>query len=111
VLKKLLETDEGALHLGEVALVPHSSPVSKQEVIFYNTLFDENASCHLALGSAYPINIEGGAKMTKEELEAKGINTSMIHVDFMIGSEQLSIKGETEDGVQEAIMTDGEWAI
>lgn len=111
VLKKLLETDEGALHLGEVALVPHSSPVSKQEVIFYNTLFDENASCHLALGSAYPINIEGGAKMSKEELEAKGINTSMIHVDFMIGSEKLSIDGETEDGVKETIMTDGEWAI
>ncbi|WP_346775144.1 aminopeptidase [Bacillus sp. RO1] len=111
VLKKLLETDEGALHLGEVALVPHSSPVSKQEVIFFNTLFDENASCHLALGSAYPINIEGGAKMSKEELEAKGINTSMIHVDFMIGSGELNIEGETEDGVKEAIMTDGEWAI
>ncbi|WP_244951604.1 aminopeptidase [Sutcliffiella horikoshii] len=111
VLKKLLETDEGALHLGEVALVPHSSPVSKQEVIFYNTLFDENASCHLALGSAYPINIEGGAKMSKEELEEKGINTSMIHVDFMIGSEELSIDGETEDGVKETIMSDGEWVI
>lgn len=111
VLKKLLETDDGALHLGEVALVPHSSPVSKQEVIFYNTLFDENASCHLALGSAYPINIEGGAKMSKEELEEKGINTSMIHVDFMIGSEELSIDGETEDGVKETIMSDGEWVI
>ncbi|MGD6872809.1 aminopeptidase [Sutcliffiella horikoshii] len=111
VLKKLLETDEGALHLGEVALVPHSSPVSKQEVIFYNTLFDENASCHLALGSAYPINIEGGAKMSKEELEEKGINTSMIHVDFMIGSEELGIEGETEAGVKETIMTGGEWVI
>nr|WP_245839999.1 aminopeptidase [Sutcliffiella horikoshii] len=111
VLKKLLETDEGALHLGEVALVPHSSPVSKQEVIFYNTLFDENASCHLALGSAYPINIEDGAKMSKEELESKGVNTSMIHVDFMIGSEEMSIEGETEAGVKETIMTDGEWVI
>ncbi|TYS74239.1 aminopeptidase [Sutcliffiella horikoshii] len=111
VLKKLLETDEGALHLGEVALVPHSSPVSKQEVIFYNTLFDENASCHLALGSAYPINIEDGAKMSKEELESKGVNTSMIHVDFMIGSEEMSIEGETEAGVKETIMSDGEWVI
>ncbi|WP_078379740.1 aminopeptidase [Sutcliffiella halmapala] len=111
VLKKLLETDEGALHLGEVALVPHSSPVSKQEVIFYNTLFDENASCHLALGSAYPICIKDGASLSKEQLEAKGVNTSMIHVDFMIGSAELTIQGETEDGKLEPILTNGEWAI
>jgi aminopeptidase len=111
ILEKLLETDEGALYLGEVALVPHSSPVSKQEVIFYNTLFDENASCHLALGSAYPICIEGGAKRTKEELAEKGVNTSMVHVDFMIGSEELSIQGETSGGEIEDILTDGEWAI
>lgn len=111
VLKKLLETDEGALYLGEVALVPHSSPVSKQEVIFYNTLFDENASCHLALGSAYPICIEGGASLTKDELEAKGVNTSMIHVDFMIGSAELTIQGETADGTLKTVLENGEWAI
>jgi aminopeptidase len=111
VLKKLLETDEGALYLGEVALVPHSSPVSKQEVIFYNTLFDENASCHLALGSAYPICIEGGASLTKEELEAKGVNTSMIHVDFMIGSKELTIHGESVDGTRKPVLVNGEWAI
>ncbi|WP_417899639.1 aminopeptidase [Bacillus haimaensis] len=111
VLKKLLETDEGALYLGEVALVPHSSPVSKQEVVFYNTLFDENASCHLALGSAYPICIEGGASLTKDELEAKGVNTSMIHVDFMIGSAELTIHGETADGSRKLVLENGEWAI
>lgn len=111
VLKKLLETDEGALYIGEVALVSHSSPVSKQEVIFYNTLFDENASCHLALGSAYPICIEGGASLTKEELEAKGVNTSMIHVDFMIGSGELTIQGETADGTLKTVLENGEWAI
>ncbi|QFT89786.1 Aminopeptidase 2 [Bacillus sp. THAF10] len=111
VLKKLLETDEGSLYLGEVALVPNSSPVSKQDVIFYNTLFDENASCHLALGSAYPICLEGGAALSKEELEAKGVNTSMIHVDFMIGSEELNITAETKDGTKEAIFVNGEWAI
>ncbi|MBM7620137.1 aminopeptidase [Bacillus tianshenii] len=111
VLKKLLETDEGARYLGEVALVPHSSPVSKQDVIFYNTLFDENASCHLALGSAYPICIEGGASLTKEQLEAKGVNTSMVHVDFMIGSGELTIHGEKADGSMVLVLENGEWAI
>lgn len=111
VLKKLLETDEGALYLGEVALVPHSSPVSRQGVIFYNTLFDENASCHLALGSAYPICIEGGASLTKDELEAKGVNTSMVHVDFMVGSAELTIHGETVDGIRKPVLVNGEWAI
>ncbi|CAG9619261.1 Aminopeptidase 2 [Sutcliffiella rhizosphaerae] len=109
-LRNILETDEGALYLGEVALVPNSSPVSKQNVIFYNTLYDENASCHLALGSAYPICIEGGAKLSKGELEAKGVNTSMIHVDFMIGSARLNITGETPNGEKEPILVDGEWA-
>ena len=85
-LKHLLDTDEGAKRLGEIALVPHHSPISQSGLIFYNTLYDENASCHIALGKAYPTNIEGGAKMSDEELDAHGVNDSLTHVDFMIGS-------------------------
>src|SRR5699024_5282986 len=87
ILKHLLETDEGASRLGEVALVPHESPVSQSNLIFYNTLFDENASCHIALGKAYPTNLEGGSEMSLEELDQHGVNDSLTHVDFMIGSE------------------------
>src|SRR5699024_1191541 len=86
-LKHLLDTDEGARRLGEVALVPNESPVSQSGLIFYNTLFDENASCHVALGKAYPTNIKDGASMTKDQLAQHGINDSLTHVDFMIGSE------------------------
>ncbi|WBL13764.1 aminopeptidase [Sutcliffiella sp. NC1] len=111
VLQKLLETDEGAMYLGEVALVPNSSPISKLNVIFYNTLFDENASSHLALGSAYPICINGGGAMTKNQLEENGINTSVVHVDFMIGSSELTIYGIAQDGKKELLMEKGEWAI
>ncbi len=109
-LTSLLETDEGASYLGEAALVPHNSPISQMNRIFYNTGIDENASCHFALGSCYPVNIEGGTKLTKEELLAKGGNVSLTHVDFMIGSAELEIDGELEDGTVEAVFRAGNWA-
>ncbi|MGY0694996.1 aminopeptidase [Virgibacillus sp. FSP13] len=111
VLKHLLDSDEGARRLGEVALVPHESPVSQSGLIFYNTLFDENASCHIALGKAYPTNLEGGAKMNAEELDKHGVNDSLSHVDFMIGSEKLDIDGVKEDGSTEAVFRNGTWAF
>lgn len=110
-LKKLIETDEGSHYLGEVALVPCDSPISNTNIIFYNTLFDENASCHLAIGKAYPTNLEGGASMSKEELTKNGANTSLVHVDFMIGSSDLNIDGETYDGKAEPIFRNGNWAF
>ncbi|WP_309478721.1 aminopeptidase [Brevibacillus agri] len=109
-LKQLVATDEGSHYLGEVALVPHQSPISLSNIIFYNTLFDENASNHLAIGSAYSVNIEGGAAMSQEELAAHGINTSLVHVDFMIGSAEMNIDGETADGVREPLFRNGNWA-
>src|SRR5699024_6019531 len=93
VLAKLLDTDEGAKHLGEVALVPDPSPISQSGIIFFNTLFDENASNHLAFGSAYAFNLAGGTEMTEEELAAAGLNRSHTHVDFMVGSDQMNIDG------------------
>lgn len=110
-LKKLLDTDEGASYLGEVALVPYDSPISNSNIIFYNTLFDENASCHLAFGAAYPINMENGENMTKEELLSKGANDSIIHEDFMIGTEDLNITGINKDGEKIQIFLNGNWAI
>ncbi|NQU30828.1 MAG: aminopeptidase [Anaerolineae bacterium] len=110
-LRKMLESDEGARQLGEVALVPHHSPISESGLIFYNTLYDENAACHLALGSAYKGNIQGGVEMSSEELAAAGVNESLIHVDFMIGSEEVTIHGVTKDGTKSPIMRDGDWAF
>ncbi|MFG6113986.1 aminopeptidase [Halobacillus sp. MO56] len=110
-LKHLLETDEGAKRLGEVALVPHESPISQSGHVFFNTLYDENASCHLALGKAYPTNIEGGSDMNKEEMDQNGVNDSLVHVDFMMGSEDLQIQGELDDGTTEPVFIDGSWAI
>lgn len=110
-LKLLLSTDEGASRLGEVALVPHHSPISLSNLIFYNTLFDENASNHLALGRAYPTNIAGGVDMSNEELAAHGVNTSLIHEDFMIGSAEMDIDGVTQDGKREPIFRKGNWAF
>jgi len=110
-LKHLLDTDEGAKRLGEVALVPHESPVSQSGLIFYNTLFDENASCHIALGKAYPTNLEGGADMDEEALDKHGVNDSLTHVDFMIGSEKLDIDGVKQDGTREAVFRNGTWAL
>ena len=110
-LRKLLETDENASRLGEVALVPHSSPISQSGVLFYNTLFDENAACHLALGNAYRISFQNGENMTEEEFAAQGGNKSLIHVDFMIGSAELNIDGICVDGSTEPVMRSGEWAF
>ena len=110
VLRDLLDTDEGAKRLGEVALVPDDSPISNRNTIFYNTLFDENASCHLALGSAYGFNIEGGTEMTTEEKIASGLNDSNVHEDFMIGSADLTIYGILEDDTKELVFENGNWA-
>lgn len=110
VLAKLLDTDEGARHLGEVALVPDPSPISQSGITFYNTLFDENASNHLALGSAYAFNVQNGTEMTEEELAKVGLNRSHTHVDFMIGSNQMSVDGIKEDGTRVPIFRDGDWA-
>lgn len=111
ILKRLVETDEGSHYLGEVALVPHNSPISQSNVLFYNTLFDENASNHLAIGSAYAFCIEGGKKMSSEELAENGLNESITHVDFMIGSAEMDIDGITEDGKVEPVFRNGDWAF
>lgn len=111
VLKNLFALDEGAKHLGEVALVPYDSPISNSNIIFLNTLFDENASCHFAFGKAYPTNIKGGENMTDEELEKSGVNDSLTHVDFMVGSKDLSIVGETKDGKKVQVFENGDWAF
>lgn len=110
-LADLLDIDEGAKYLGEVALVPYDSPISNSNIIFINTLFDENASCHFAFGKAYPTNIVGGEKMTDEELESHGVNNSLTHVDFMIGSKDMSILGETKNGEKIQVFRDGNWAF
>lgn len=111
ILKSILETDEGSKRLGEVALVPVDSPISNMNTLFYNTLFDENASCHIALGSAYAFCIEGGKDMTAEQLVENGLNDSTTHVDFMIGSKDLSIDGILENGEKEPVFRDGNWAF
>ncbi|MNR24379.1 Aminopeptidase 2 [compost metagenome] len=108
-LASLLETDEGASYLGEMALVPQDSPIARMGRIFYNTGIDENASCHFALGSSYPVNLEGGTKLSKEELLANGANVSLTHVDFMIGSADLEIDGELPDGRIEPVFRKGNW--
>jgi aminopeptidase len=110
VLRQLIDTDRGAGRLGEVALVPASSPVSASGLLFYNTLFDENASSHVALGSAYRFTMEGGETMGDEAFERAGGNRSAVHVDFMIGSERLDIDGVLDDGSVEPLMRQGEWA-
>jgi aminopeptidase len=110
-LRKLIETDEGAGRLGEVALVPHSSPISQSGLLFYNTLFDENAASHIALGRAGKYNIAGGEEMSEEAFGAAGGNHSLIHVDFMIGSGEMDVDGVTDDGTAEPVMRSGEWAF
>ena len=97
-LKSLIELDEGSKRLGEVALISHDSPISNMNILFYNTLFDENASCHLALGNAYPMNMKDSDKMTEDELMNKGYNKSSTHVDFMFGSSDMEIVGVKKDG-------------
>ncbi|MDR1473021.1 MAG: aminopeptidase [Lactobacillales bacterium] len=110
VMEKLMDTDEGARYLGEVALVPDPSPISQSGIIFFNTLFDENASNHLALGQAYASSVVGGEKMSKDELKARGLNRSDIHVDFMVGSNQMNIEGIQKDGIRTPIFRSGNWA-
>lgn len=110
VLKKVLQTDEGAARLGEVALVPHSSPISASGLLFYNTLFDENAACHIALGQCYSKCFVDGAKLSQEEIAAKGGNSSLIHIDWMIGSGAVDIDGIKPDGSRVPVMRKGEWA-
>jgi len=110
-LKNLIETDDGSKYLGEVALVPFNSPISNKDTIYFNTLFDENASCHLAIGNAYMSCVEDGNNMSDDELEAIGFNKSLSHVDFMIGSKDLNIIGTTFDGKEIQIFKDGDWAI
>jgi aminopeptidase len=109
VLLKLIDTDDGARCLGEVALVPHSSPIAHSGMLFYNTLFDENAASHIALGQAYSSCVRDGDKMTPEQLASHGANDSLIHVDWMIGSGQLDIDGITASGSVEPLMRQGEW--
>lgn len=111
VLEHLLDTDDGARRIGEIALVPNESPVSQSGLIFYNTLFDENASVHIALGKAYPTNIEGGAQMDEADLDKHGVNDSMTHVDFMVGSAEMDIDGVTADGTVEPVFRAGTWAL
>ncbi|HSI39595.1 MAG TPA: aminopeptidase [Xanthobacteraceae bacterium] len=109
VLNKVLDTDEGARRLGEVALVPHSSPISRSGLLFFNTLFDENASSHIALGQSYSKCFVNGGNLSPEELAARGANASLIHIDWMIGSGEVDVDGVAADGTAEPVMRQGEW--
>ncbi len=111
VLETQINMDQGAKRLGEIALVPNSSPISQMGIIFKSTLFDENASCHFALGKAYAEAVQGGENMTKEERAALGFNDSMIHLDFMVGGPELNVTGYLADNTAVPILKDGEWAI
>ncbi len=111
VMKKLVFDNRGARGLGEVALVPDKSPISQSNITFFTTLFDENASNHLAIGAAYAFSLEGGTEMSEEELEAAGLNRSDVHVDFMIGSDKMDVDGIREDGTVVPIFRQGDWAI
>lgn len=110
-LEGILNTDDGAKRLGEIALVPASSPIAKTGILFLETLFDENAACHMALGRAYPTNLTGSLGMSKEEQAAKGLNDSLAHVDFMFGSSELNVDGVKADGSVVPVMRAGEWAL
>jgi aminopeptidase len=109
VLQRMIDTDDGARRLGEVALVPHSSPIAQSGLLFLNTLFDENAASHIALGQAYSTCVKNGDKLTPEELAARGANESLIHVDWMIGSGAMNLDGITATGSAEPLMRQGEW--
>ena len=111
LLEHMIKMDEGACMLGELALVPDDSPISNSSILFYNTLFDENAACHVALGAGFNETIPGFDKMSNEELKEKGINDSIIHVDFMVGSKELNVTGYTRDGKKVQIFKNGNWAI
>ena len=111
LLERMISMDEGAAMLGELALVPNDSPISNSGILYYNTLFDENAACHVALGMGFDNVIEGYEDKTKEELKEMGINDSVMHVDFMVGSSELNITGYTKDGTAVQIFKNGNWAI
>ncbi|GGR74882.1 aminopeptidase [Deinococcus seoulensis] len=110
-LLKMIDTDEGSHRLGEVALVPHSSPISRSGLFFFNTLYDENAASHIAIGSAYRFNVRGGVDMPLEDFLAAGGNDSLTHVDWMIGSGEIDVDGVAKDGTREAVMRAGEFVI
>lgn len=110
-LENLLNFDEGARYIGEIALIQHDSPIQNTGLLFYNTLFDENASCHMALGRAYPMNVKGGTSMSQDQLDAVGANNSMTHVDFMFGTEDLDVIGVTHDGEEVPVMLKGNFVI
>ena len=111
LLREMVAMDEGASYLGEVALVPYSSPIRESGILFYNTLFDENAACHLAVGRGFSNVLRDYEKYTEEEAHEMGINDSIIHVDFMIGTRDLSITAKCEDGSEAKIFENGEWAF
>ena len=111
ILRELIETDEGSHHLGEVSLVPNSSPISQSGILFYNTLFDENAACHIALGKAYSPTLKDGESLNEGEFAAAGGNDSLYHVDFMIGSAETDVDGIRSDGQVDAVLRSGEWAF
>lgn len=110
-LKKIIDTDAGSCFIGEIALVPHSSPISKSGRIFYSTLYDENASCHMAMGAAYRFSLDGGIHMSAQEFMAAGGNVSSVHADFMIGSDKLDVDGISKDGLVEPVIRAGEWVV
>ena len=110
-LKSLLDFDEGSRYLGEVALVPYDSPISNSNILFFNTLFDENAACHLALGMPYPENVKGGADMSEEELKVAGANESSQHEDFMFGTKEMNIDGIQQDGTVVPVFRNGNFVI
>ena len=111
LLGHLLDTDEGARHIGEVALVPASSPINQSGILFYSTLFDENAACHIAFGAGYPGTVKGGNAMSKEQLLALGVNDSLVHEDVMIGAADTTITGQTKDGRTVPLFARGEWVF
>lgn len=110
-LRNILTTDDGVLSLGEIALIGKHSPIAESGILFYNTLFDENASCHLAFGASYPTTVKGGNEMTEEQLAAHGMNQSLQHVDFMVGTKDIDIDGIAYDGSVTPLFRDGEWVI
>ena len=107
----MIETDEGSNYLFEIALVGYNSPIRNLNTLFYETLFDENASCHFAIGDCYPTCLQGGGELTKDELLSSGLNSSIEHVDFMVGTSDLEITASCEDGKQLKIFENGEWVI
>ena len=111
VLEAAISVDEGASYFGEVALVPYDSPISNQKLLFYNTLFDENAACHIAFGASYPGTTESGTRLTKDELLARGMNQSAIHEDVMVGAEDSHITGKCRDGRTVELFRDGVWVL